>query len=54
MSRASKILGFVCAALTIALWIVTLSSDTTAGAIGAAGALTAIVAIMFALSVSHR
>jgi hypothetical protein len=54
MGRASKVLGLVCAGLTIALWIVTLGFDATPGPIGAATALTAIVAVTFAFSFWHR
>ena len=50
MHLASRLLGVVCVLLTIALWPVTIMTDPTPGAIAAAGALTAIVALMIALT----
>jgi hypothetical protein len=50
MTSASKVLGCICALLTIVLWAVTLATDPTPGPIVAAGALTAIVAVMIALT----
>jgi hypothetical protein len=50
MKSASKRLGFICAFLTIVLWAVTLATDPTPGPIVAAGALTAIVAVMIVLT----
>jgi hypothetical protein len=50
MRSASRILRFVCVLLTALLWAVTLITDPTAGPIIAAAALTAIVALMIALT----
>lgn len=50
MWSASKLLGFICAVLTVVLWVVTLATDPTPGPIVAAGALTVIVAVMIALT----
>ena len=50
MNSAAKAIGFVCVTLTIVLWVVTLMTDPTPGPIGAAIALTAIVAVVGALS----
>jgi hypothetical protein len=41
----SKLLGFVCLLLTVVLWIVTILEGPTPSSIGAAAALTAIVAL---------
>jgi hypothetical protein len=46
MLSASKLLGFICAFLTVVLWAVTLTTDPTPGPIVAAVGLTAIVAVM--------
>jgi hypothetical protein len=43
---ASKLLGFVCALLAAVLWTVTILMDPTPGSIGAAAALTAIMALV--------
>ena len=50
MNLAAKVTGFVCVILTIALWAVTLMGDATPGSVAAAIALTAIVALVGALS----
>ena len=50
MKLASRLLGFVCVLVTVVLWAVTLMTDPTPGPIAAAGALTAIVAIVIALA----
>ena len=47
MQQAAKTIGLICLVLTIALWLVTLTTDPTSGPIGAAVALTAIVAIVW-------
>jgi hypothetical protein len=47
---SSKAIGFVCVTLTIVLWVAALITDPTAGPIGAALALTAIVAFVGTLS----
>jgi hypothetical protein len=47
-SLVSKLLGVVCVILTGVLWSITIATDPTADAVGAAAALTAIVAIMIA------
>jgi hypothetical protein len=50
MNSASKIIGAVCVVLTVILWIVTLATDPAPGPIGAAAAMTAIVAAVGTLS----
>jgi hypothetical protein len=50
MKSLSRLLGFVCMFLTVLLWVVTLVTDPTPGPIAAAVALTAIVAVMAALT----
>lgn len=50
MNPASKFLGFTCVVITIVLWAVTMTTDATPGPIGAAAALTAIVAVMILLT----
>jgi hypothetical protein len=50
MMSASRLIRFVCVLLTALLWTVTLVTDPTSGAIAAAAALTAIVALMIALT----
>jgi len=50
MNPASKYLGSVCVLLTVILWAITLTTDTTPSSIAAAGALTGIVGLMIALS----
>ena len=46
MQTGSKTIGLICLVLTIALWLVTLTTDPRLGPISAAVALTAIVAIV--------
>jgi hypothetical protein len=52
MRWASKFLAVVCVLLTVVLWAVTMVTDPRPGPIGAAAALTAIVAgmVVFILS----
>jgi len=50
MRSASRVLRFVCLLLAALLWVVTLITDPTPGAITAAAALTAIIALMIALT----
>ena len=50
MRSAAGLIRFVCLVLTALLWAVTLITDPTKGAITAAAALTAIVALMMALT----
>jgi hypothetical protein len=50
MMPASRLIRFVCVLLTALLWAVTLATDPTKGPITAAAALTAIVALMIALT----
>jgi hypothetical protein len=50
MSSAPRLLRFVCVLLTVLLWAVTLITDPTPGPITAAAALTAIVALIIALT----
>lgn len=50
MHSTAKIIGYVCIGFTIILWIVTLVTDPAPGSIGAAAALTAIVAALGTLS----
>ena len=47
MQQAAKTIGLICVVLTIALWLVTLTTDPTPGPISAAVALTAIVAMVW-------
>jgi hypothetical protein len=47
MQQAAKTIGLICVVLTIALWLVTLTTDPTPGPISAAVALTAIVAMIW-------
>jgi hypothetical protein len=50
MNLPSKIIGSVCVVLTVILWIVTLATDPAPGPIGAAAAMTVIVAVVGILS----
>jgi hypothetical protein len=50
MRSASAFIRLVCVLLTALLWAVTLITDPTKGPITAAAALTAIVALMIALT----
>ena len=50
MLSASSLIRFICVLLTALLWVVTLMTDPTKGPIAAAAALTAIVALMIALT----
>jgi hypothetical protein len=54
MQAASKIIGFICAILTIILWGLTFSAELTPGSIGTAVSLTAIVAVAGLLSLQYR
>jgi hypothetical protein len=53
MQRAAKTIGLICVVLTIALWLVTLTTDPTLGSISATVALTAIVAIGWVITSGH-
>lgn len=50
MNSTSRIIGSVCVVLTVVLWIATLAMEPAPGPIGAAVAITAIVAVVGALS----
>jgi len=50
MKSTLSVLRLVCVLLTAVLWVVTLITDPTPGPITAAAALTAIVALMIALT----
>jgi hypothetical protein len=52
LKQASKILGIVCAILTVIMWAVTLMIDPTPSSIVTAGSLTAIVGVAFVLSLT--
>jgi hypothetical protein len=53
MPLASKLLGLLCAILTVALWVVTLTTGPALDSIGAAISLTVIVAVTFWISLSR-
>jgi hypothetical protein len=50
MMSVSRLIRFVCVLLTALLWAVTLTTDPTKGPVAAAAALTAIVALIIALT----
>jgi len=52
VNLAARIIGFVCVILTVALWVITLTSNPTPASISAAIALTAIVAVVGTLNLS--